>query len=101
MNGMNINTLNDFKERISNCNQVSIVAEETADFQLVTPITNEICNDNIDNDNNGLIDCNDLKCTNAENCKQTDNTLLYTGIGVSTILVGAGALIIAKRKKKR
>jgi hypothetical protein len=35
------------------------------------PPTDEVCNDGVDNDNDGMIDCADSDCINAENCIDT------------------------------
>ena len=36
---------------------------------IIPPVTNEICNNNIDDDSDGSIDCNDPDCGNAVNCQ--------------------------------
>jgi hypothetical protein len=48
---------------------------------LLTTVScaNEICNDNLDNDLDGLSDCADPNCTNATNCQTCGNGQLNAG----------------------
>ncbi|MDD5649968.1 MAG: dickkopf-related protein [Candidatus Nanoarchaeia archaeon] len=51
-------------------------------------VENEICNDKIDNDNNGFIDCKDPACVDAPECKKSS---LWIWILLLLLSLGGGA----------
>jgi hypothetical protein len=53
---------------------------------LTTPSSNEICNNGIDDNGNGLIDCGDPDCTTTPNCI---NTICNPDINLGALVVNA------------
>jgi hypothetical protein len=67
-----------------------------------TPPNETICNDGIDNNNNGLIDCKDPDCFSFPGCPSRAPALSPSGIAIAFALLALlGVSGIARRRRSR
>jgi len=65
-----------------------------------TPLQESICDDGIDNNNNGFIDCRDQNCVTAPNCNIAAPALSSSGMGMALALVALIGLAAIGRLRR-
>lgn len=62
-----------------------------------TPLLETICDDDIDNNNNGYTDCSDQDCLTAPNCQKQVPALSPSGMGGAALFVALIGLLAIRR----
>lgn len=65
-----------------------------------TPTIETICDDGIDNNNNGFIDCADLDCENFPGCPHPAPALSPSGLGTAVALVAMFGVVGILRRRR-
>jgi hypothetical protein len=66
-----------------------------------TPIHETICDDGIDNNNNGFTDCADVDCETFPGCPHPAPTLSTTGLGIALLVLSALGALALRRLRRR
>lgn len=65
-----------------------------------TPVLETICDDDIDNNNNGYTDCSDQDCLTAPNCQKQVPALSPSGLSGAALFVALAGLLAIRRLRR-